>query len=158
MERESVVDGLIAENRKRREAIDEELERLKSEAFSLDVEYRAYVKVRQGLQSAGTAHTPPRAGLLIDLATRPSVPKGEHQFRLSPLWADVFAELVQSYPKYLTRDRIKEIGQRHGPISPSFHTAFWHHVKRGNIDERDGLYFANEQTAKRVGKDLRNSA
>ena len=159
MEHELVINGLIAENRKRREVIDEELERLKSEAFSLDVEYRAYVKVRQGFQSAGSVHVPSsKAGLLIDMATRQSAPKGEHQFRLSPLWTDVFAELVEVYPQGLTRDRIKEIGQRHGPISPSFHTAFWHHVKRGKIDEREGLYFANEQTAKRVGKDLRNSA
>ena len=148
------IDRRIADSRKRLETIASQIDRLKLEAISLEGEIRGYENILADFQSSES-----RAPTTIGKeSVNRKWEREEHHFRLSPIWHDIFIATVDSFPQGITRDKLKDIAKAHGPLPKSFHTAVHHHVTRGNLDRREGLYFANEKTAQRIGRVLRNSA
>ena len=146
------LESRIANARSRLAENQQKADALKLDKLLLEGEMRGYENVLAQLESEerqrGTAKFPTIVRHTPQQATK------AHQFQLSVVWRDIFSAAVDAYPDGLTRDTVKEIARRHGPLSASFNTSIHHHVERGTLEKRDRLLFATEKTASRVGLTL----
>jgi hypothetical protein len=146
------VELRIADCHARLRDVHKQIESLTLRAASIEGELRAYENVRDQPESI----TLPKEAAALPIEgnppTAPSLPLKRRKSRLSPPWQAAFKELVSTFPETLSRATIEDIARKYGPITDSFRTALWHHVRRGYVEELDnGVFRANKETAYRAG-------
>jgi hypothetical protein len=142
------LESKITDCRSRLRDVHKQIDALNLRAASIEGELRAY----ESMLDSGDVPDVPNRPVSTPFAEKVLTPVRPRKSRLSPPWLAAFKELVSSFPETVSRATIEDIARQHGPITDSFRTALWHHVRRGYIDELDnGLFRANQETAYRAG-------